>query len=748
MPLVPKSNQNSRRYKGNNVTSLLAMMSSGLLYFPHYFHFFPLLFLISCVKVYDFIQQEEVRQLPQLFTVSSLICLWVFAVMSPLWDLALGGGLSFVLSLLGNELLIKDTYRRVESHVRPIYVEFKQFVEDVRNFHHNPKALLYQIIGLSLFQFQIIMRLFLYYVERYRNFSKLVLNFKIGDLKAYYQLRVEAVFILGLWALIRFLEYTYIVLRSFIQIEWAQDYKEYIIQNLFNKKTHAYVNMHKIYVNGEWKAKQIGGVITRNINQLVHYALMFVDVFIDSVFGVLLCVKLSEISMAACGLALLLSSIESLHLIINYFGRLDQVQTNMKITENSLPNEINDALESSFYVYTNESSLLEKVKGSMIRQLRNLKFLYLKRIVLWFLRSMTELVEVYNLQILILLPWVLQGRLRIADLLVIATITDRIKIRFQSFIEGVTEGYAFLAAHRPVSIILNQCGNDINALSSDFDLISDEDQVLIVDKNGLEVFKRNYSVDNKDELLIRFDNDFSLPTNSYVLFKGKNGSGKSTVLKLLSGALISKDRMGKIYNKPGLFYQGNYKVSKHILAVSQQGNGERLSLPDVERMNERLDVLISKEVSDWSKTDKYKDIYEWATKGLDEGGLGLCDMEKRVESKLSGGEFAKCEMIKILCKLKDLSGEPGSIAILLDEISSPAYSALIHNFRAFLKRLIARDFKNRVAVVEVSHEEAKEGGGVFTHYLTINQENRIVLTQAKNDLGCKIKMGDHKSGRS
>lgn len=200
------------------------------------------------------------------------------------------------------------------------------------------------------------------------------------------------------------------------------------------------------------------------------------------------------------------------------------------------------------------------------------------------------------------------------------------------------------------------------------------DNVSLSYKNGTEVFK-NIS--------------FTMSKGDAIIIKGENGSGKSSVLKMIAG-LISPTGGEIRYNETSFFDINRQSLYKHICYLNQ----EELLLN--ETLEDYLSIISHKEVSR-SEYNNYSSMVNLSR----EYGI-ITDNGK----KLSGGEKKKTIIMKLLARKNDVS------VILLDETEAgldKKSQGIMDNIE---KELL--EHREKYIIVKISH-------GSINNYNTYNK---------------------------
>lgn len=189
------------------------------------------------------------------------------------------------------------------------------------------------------------------------------------------------------------------------------------------------------------------------------------------------------------------------------------------------------------------------------------------------------------------------------------------------------------------------------------------DHVGLSYQNGTQVFK---------------DVTFTLSKGDAALIQGKNGSGKSSILKMISG-LISPTSGNITYNGQSVFEINRQTLYKQICYLNQ----EELLLN--ETLKDYLSVMAHKEISDID----YKKYREKVNLTKDYGTI--FDNGK----SFSGGEKKKAIIMKLLARKEDVS------VILLDETEAGLDKQSQKMMDTVEKELLAH--KERYIIVKITH---------------------------------------------
>ncbi len=228
---------------------------------------------------------------------------------------------------------------------------------------------------------------------------------------------------------------------------------------------------------------------------------------------------------------------------------------------------------------------------------------------------------------------------------------------------------------------------------------------------------RNVSYSKKNNLILE-NISFSLKKNKYNVITGKNGSGKSTILKLIVG--LEKIDDGEIFiDNEKLLYERDklYKIRKKTGIVFQESNehiiGETVAESLIFGMeNNRIPLEKMKE-----NMSKY---------------IKLFQLENIIDKKtvnLSGGEKQKVALAGAVITEPDI--------ILLDEITEMWDKGT----KEKMNEIIENFLKDGKTVVSVTHnsEEIKKSDNVI--FIT---EKRKIITGAFDEIGQILQKGENK----
>lgn len=225
---------------------------------------------------------------------------------------------------------------------------------------------------------------------------------------------------------------------------------------------------------------------------------------------------------------------------------------------------------------------------------------------------------------------------------------------------------------------------------------------------------------------INFSNlDFTYPTsekqyklnykfekNNCYLILGKNGIGKSTMIKLLSGILPCDNNKILINNSPLKLNNEQFNCDK-ISILPQNIKMFEKSIIDL-IINE--DIIINKQIS--TKFNVNNIISSIIDSSFD-------SMSNNIDiSQLSGGEKKKILLSLIFSSNTDL--------IILDE----PFAELDNNAKQVLVELINTYIKNKIIII-ITHEIPKEFDNIDTTAIQMIDEDNIITLKTQDKLECK-----------
>lgn len=179
---------------------------------------------------------------------------------------------------------------------------------------------------------------------------------------------------------------------------------------------------------------------------------------------------------------------------------------------------------------------------------------------------------------------------------------------------------------------------------------------------------------------------FTLSKGDAVLIRGENGSGKSSILKMIAG-LISPTSGDITYNGQSFFNINRQTLYKQICYLNQ----EELLLN--ETLKDYLSVMAHKDISQ-EDYGKYREQV-----GLTKDYGVITDNGK----SFSGGEKKKAILMKLLARKDDVS------VILLDETEAGLDLQSRQMMDAIEKELL--EHKERYILVKITHWNTENAGG-------------------------------------
>ena len=238
----------------------------------------------------------------------------------------------------------------------------------------------------------------------------------------------------------------------------------------------------------------------------------------------------------------------------------------------------------------------------------------------------------------------------------------------------------------------------------------------MIEISGIIEF-RNVSYSKNNNLILE-NISFSLKKNKYNVITGKNGSGKSTILKLIVG--LEKIDYGEIFiDNEKLLYERDklYKIRKKTGIVFQESNehiiGETVAESLIFGMeNNRIPLEKMKE-----NMSKYIKLFQ------------LEDIIDKKTVNLSGGEKQKVALAGAVITEPDI--------ILLDEITE-MWDKIT---KEKMNRIIENFLKDGKTVVSVTHnsEEIRKSDNVV--FIT---EERKIITGAFDEISQILQKGENK----
>ena len=238
----------------------------------------------------------------------------------------------------------------------------------------------------------------------------------------------------------------------------------------------------------------------------------------------------------------------------------------------------------------------------------------------------------------------------------------------------------------------------------------------MIEISGIIEF-RNVSYSKNNNLILE-NISFSLKKNKYNVITGKNGSGKSTILKLIVG--LEKIDDGEIFiDNEKLLYERDklYKIRKKTGIVFQESNehiiGETVAESLIFGMeNNRIPLEKMKEnMSKYIKLFQLEDIIDKKTVNLSGG--------EKQKVALAGAVITEPDIILL-----------DEITEMWDKITKDKMNGIIENF-----------LKNGKTVVSVTHnsEEIRKSDNVI--FIT---EERKIITGAFDEIGQILQKGENK----
>ena len=164
---------------------------------------------------------------------------------------------------------------------------------------------------------------------------------------------------------------------------------------------------------------------------------------------------------------------------------------------------------------------------------------------------------------------------------------------------------------------------------------------------AIEVSHLTFSYDGKNDILK--DVSFSIPKGSYTTIIGHNGSGKSTMAKLIIGLLEAKKGKIQILGKE-LNEESVYELRSHVGIVFQNPDNQFIGSTVAD------DIAFGLE-NHCVEQEKMQDIIEDVA-----SRVGMTDFLSAEPTKLSGGQKQRIAIVRSLCMNPEI--------ILFDEVTA------------------------------------------------------------------------------
>ncbi|PAK21803.1 hypothetical protein CJJ23_00455 [Mycoplasmopsis agassizii] len=207
---------------------------------------------------------------------------------------------------------------------------------------------------------------------------------------------------------------------------------------------------------------------------------------------------------------------------------------------------------------------------------------------------------------------------------------------------------------------------------------------------AIKVSNLNFKYGHSDDLVLN-DINFEIKAGEFVVFVGNNGSGKSTVAKLLAGVLKQQDGIIEIF--------GN-EVNKDNKRIFQKIVGIIFDNPDYQLIGATVkdDIIFGLENYN-IEPNLMDDISAKALKKVD-----LEDYANFETSKLSGGQKQKAALATILANDPEI--------IIFDEAMSMLDEVSRKQIQIFVEEL--RNEKHRT-IITISHdmEDLRKADKIF-----------------------------------
>lgn len=189
----------------------------------------------------------------------------------------------------------------------------------------------------------------------------------------------------------------------------------------------------------------------------------------------------------------------------------------------------------------------------------------------------------------------------------------------------------------------------------------------------------------KEEGMVLDSLSISIPKNSYCCIVGRNGTGKSTLLKIIAGLVIPTSGL--------LFINGTQVTDDNVDELIGKQVGIVFQNPDFQFVGATVeeDIAFGLENNRVSYKEMLEEVKTIAEK------LNLTDLLKREPTKLSGGQMQRVALASILVRNPSI--------LLLDESTSMLDPLSKIEMISMLKDL-KKKFPN-LTILSVTHETAE-----------------------------------------
>lgn len=223
--------------------------------------------------------------------------------------------------------------------------------------------------------------------------------------------------------------------------------------------------------------------------------------------------------------------------------------------------------------------------------------------------------------------------------------------------------------------------------------------------NAIELSHISFSYDNQNDVIK--DVSLGIPKGSYTTIVGQNGSGKSTIAKLIIGLLASKS--GKVYVMGKELNEENvYDVRSHIGIVFQNPDNQFIGSTVAD------DIAFGLE-NHCIQQEKMQDIIEDVAKRV-----GMQDFLNSEPTKLSGGQKQRVAIAGILAMEPDI--------IIFDESTS----MLDPQGKASINQQIKNLHKHKnITILSITHD--MEEVAQSEHVIVLNS-GKIVMEGKPMDI--------------
>lgn len=218
----------------------------------------------------------------------------------------------------------------------------------------------------------------------------------------------------------------------------------------------------------------------------------------------------------------------------------------------------------------------------------------------------------------------------------------------------------------------------------------------------LEFKNVNFSYDDNQVLN---NLNFFIEENSYNLLVGKNGSGKSSIAKLIVGLENKENGEIIIFDK---------QIDEKNIAVIRKNVGMIFQNPDNQFIANTVkdDIIFGLENHNIDPTSMDELVDDIANK------IGIKDLLNKEPSSLSGGQKQKIAIASVLVLNPKI--------IILDEASSMLDPVARREFRELIKKISK---ENNVTIISITHDMSE---CFYADNILLLDEGNIVYSGAKD----------------